>query len=725
MMAMNKNIFLLALLFLVATIAIAETDGYQFYPNGMYEEGIPTPKEILGFEAGAQPTTNDQIVAYFKALAESSERARLFESGATHEGRSLHYLIVSSEENMLKLDQHKQNNAKLADPQMIDSDAELNALIESTPIVAWMMYSIHGNELSGADASLQFAYQLVAGSDAATVKIREQAIIGIDPNENPDGRARTLSQLQQWGGDVPTSDVQSMYHQGVWPGGRTNHYLFDLNRDWFLLTQPETRARVRAITEWNPQLVVDAHEMGSYDTYLFNPPREPINPYVHKNIKKWWQTFAKDQAEAFDHYGWSYYTREWLEEWYPGYGSSWPYYHGAIAILYEQARTSGAKVKRPDGSFLGFQEAVHHQFTSSLANVQTAVNNRKAILRDFHSFKKEALRAKNSAVKAYIIDPSDNPSRARQLASILQQQEIDVRVAKEDFTLKKVTDFQGESHSSKTIRAGAYIINLAQPAGRLAQAIIDFDTRMRTDFLKTEREYLEKGKGTRMYEVSAWSLPLAYNVAMYESSRIPEVSSQPLEEIPAITGTLTNSDAAYGFAINNSDDRVYDVLLKLFNAGYTVRCAEEPFEIEGRKFNRGSLLLRKHENPSSLSDDLMKFTAESGVAIHGLNTALSTKGPDLGARKFRLLEMPKIAILAGEGISTNSFGSLWFLLDKELGVKHTILNHANFQRADLRKYNVLVLPSTWGGLERYRSILNKSEIKKIKTWVGQGGTLLA
>lgn len=725
MKVLTKKSFLFCLLFFAATGGFSKDEAYKFYPRGIYEPGIPTPQEILGFEPGNQPATNSQIVTYFQLLAKSSDRAQLFKSGMTHEGRPLYYLIVSTEENMAQLDKIKKNVAKLADPRLVSPSKEANELISSSPIIAWMMYSIHGNELSGADASLQLAYQLVAGIDSITVKIREHAIVGIDPNENPDGRARTLAQLQQWSGAVATSDVQSIYHQGMWPGGRTNHYLFDLNRDWFLLTQPETRARVKAITGWNPQLVVDAHEMGSYDTYLFNPPREPINPFVHPNIKKWWAIFAKDQAKAFDQYGWSYYTREWLEEWYPGYGSSWPYYHGAIAILYEQARTAGTKVKRPEGIFLSFQEAVHHQFTSSMANIRTAVDNREAILRDFYAFKQEAISAKNSSVKAYIIEPGNNPSRAFALVNVLQQQGIEVRVATENFKLKQSHDFWGNTYSSKIIHKDAYIIDLAQPAGRLAHTILDFDTRMTTDFLKTEREYLEKGKGTRMYEVSAWSLPLAYNVSIYEVNEKLAVKSRPIEVSPTSPGILINPTPDYGFAINNADDCILEVLLNLFELGYKVRCAEEPFKIDGYQFKRGSLLLRKQENPNSLSDNLEKIAAAAGIMIYGLNSALSTEGPDLGARKFHLLEMPKIAILAGEGISTNSFGSLWFLLDKKIGLKHTILNHANFSRTDLRKYNVLVLPSTWGGMERYNAILNKKELQKIKTWVGHGGTLIA
>ncbi|MCI0531642.1 MAG: peptidase, partial [candidate division Zixibacteria bacterium] len=329
----------------------------------------------------------------------------------------------------------------------------------------------------------------------------------IYPMENPDGRDRYLAQMQQWNGDILNSDVQSIQHTGVWPWGRTNHYLFDLNRDWFILAHPESRSRAKTILEWNPQMVVDAHEMGPYDTYLFPPARDPINPNYHKNLLEWNERYAADQAKAFDRYGWSYYTREWLEDFYPGYGSSWGYLLGAVPILYEQASTDGSLIKRPDGTFLTFRESVHHQFTSSIANITTTADNRAELLQEFYQFKTEALGYGNKiGVQAYYITPGKNPSRAGRLIERLLAMNVEVEVAEADFTVKSARSYWGAAPVDKTLPKGTFIIRLNQPLSPLVNAVLEFDTRMSSKFLASERESLEKGEGTRVYDVIAWSM---------------------------------------------------------------------------------------------------------------------------------------------------------------------------------------------------------------------------
>ena len=383
------NIFIFILF--IITAPQAQTQNEPYFKNGIYDSSIPNPNTIIGFEIGERPVRYSETVEYIKELSRVSGKVDLFEVGETHQGRKLYYLIITSPENKSNIKSIKENIQKLADPRKLESETEANRIIEESPAVAMMMYSIHGNESSGTDAAMQLAYQLAAGTDETTKSILDNLIVIIYPMENPDGRERFNNQLQSWSGKIKTYDTQSYPHSGVWPSARTNHYHFDLNRDWFILSQPESRSRVKVLLEWNPQLVVDTHEMGSFSTFLFNPPREPINPNLHKKIKKWWTHFAAEQSAEFDKYGWSYYTGEWLEEWYPGFGSSYPSYHGAISILYEQARTSGLSVKQPAGTVLTFRESVHHQIISSLANLKTTASKKEELLNDFYSIKKEAL----------------------------------------------------------------------------------------------------------------------------------------------------------------------------------------------------------------------------------------------------------------------------------------------------------------------------------------------
>ncbi|MCE5251754.1 M14 family metallopeptidase [bacterium] len=696
-----------------------------FFPDARYASEIPTPAEVIGFLHGDRPARYDEAVRYFKTLAERSPRVLMFESGSTHENRTLYYLIISSGENIGRIENIKKNLSYLSDPRTLSSEDTARDIIKTSPIVVWMMYSVHGDELSGVDASLQLAYHLAAGTDSTTVGLLDKVIVGIDPMENPDGRERFLAQMKVWNGVMSSTDGQSIQHTGVWPWGRTNHYLFDMNRDWFILSQPESRARVKTLLEWNPQVVVDAHEMGMYDTYFFNPPREPINPHINKTIRDWWRVFAAEQSQAFDRYGWSYYTREWADDWYPGYGESWPYFTGAVGILYEQAQTDGSQVKRPDGTMLTFREAVHHQFISSLANITTAARNSTALLGDYYSSKKEAVSPPSKGeIRAYYIDPGVNPSRARRLVERLLIQGIEVDTAQENFQLKNCMSFRDSLPVTKTLPKGTYIINLSQPLRPLINAILEFDPRMSTAFLRTEREHLEKGKGTQMYEVSAWSMLLAYDVDACVSPEAPPGNTARLKGMPEPEGSVDNPAPAFGFLIDFRDDCAVDALIQLFNRGYTVRSAEKPFRAGGRSFSRGSLLVRLNENPRSVSGEMQAIARSAHVSVYGVDTALSEDGPDLGGNEFRLLTEPRIALLAGPDIDMSHFGALWYLLDYEMKCPHTVIDNNYFDNFDLRKYNVLILPSAGGSPETYKKILGEQDMKKVREWVNNGGTLI-
>jgi hypothetical protein len=493
-----------------------------FYPNAVYRDDVDSPTEFLGFEVGSRPARYAEAVAYFEYLAKTFPNVSLTEYGETWEGRRLIYLTITSEANARRLSELKENIAKLADPRLLSGDAEARKIIADTPAIAWLAYSIHGDELSSTDAALWVAYQVLAGEDDLSRKIRDEVIVCIDPLQNPDGRERWIKQMESWNPVVTNDDVQSIQHRGMWPYGRGNHYQFDLNRDWITLTQPETRGKVKALLDWHPQYVTDSHEMGPLDTYLFSPPREPFNPFMVPQIYKWWKVFSSDQAAAFDRYGWSYYTREWNEEIYPGYGSSWSIYTGAIGFLYEQAGVDGSMVKRPDGTVMTFRETVHHQFTSSIANLTTVANHRAELLGDFYAEKKSAVgrggersHRASSGNAAYVFPPSANEARLEQLLATLQGQGIEVVVATKPFKIGLARSSIGGSVTGRDLPAGTLIVPLAQPLRALAEAILAFDIRMPTRFLETERREILEKNDTRLYETTAWSLPLGYDVECY------------------------------------------------------------------------------------------------------------------------------------------------------------------------------------------------------------------
>ncbi|MCH8902787.1 MAG: hypothetical protein IIA45_02595 [Bacteroidetes bacterium] len=716
MMTCRYTILCVLSLFLILTqFSTLKAQVKPFFPNGTYNTDIPTPAEFLGFELGARPVQHLEVVRYFKKLAELSPRAKYYEAGKTHENRLLGYLVVTAEKNMNNLKAIRKQHASLADPRLPN-----NHDIEKMPAVAWMMYSIHGNELSGTDASVQLAYQLTAGTDALTMGILNGLIVGIDPMENPDGRERRTTQLQQWQRNEPNSDVQDISHSGIWPSGRGNHYLFDLNRDWFILAHPETRSRVKAINEWSPQLVVDAHEMGSYDTYLFNPPREPINLNVGQNVRKWWEIFSQDQAQAFDDFGWSYYTREWYDDLYPGYGSALPNFSGTIGILYEQARTDGSLIKKPNDNISTFRDAVHRQFISSMANLKTAAENRVELLKDFHAVRKEAIQIRG----AYYIVPDENSSRVDHLVERMLLSGFEVHKTKASFKIKNAHFSSPPVLSRLDIPANSYVIPLNQPLGFLIKAVLEFDPRMLTSVLQKEFEDLEKGKGTHLYDVTAWSMLLAYDVKAYYSESAYPKNTERIKLIEKNGGVFQHQQGAAAFLCEYDDDNAIRALLEMYENDIKVRIAKKPFAADGKNYDRGTLLIRANENGDGLTKQLEEIATNTGVDITGIKSMRIQTGPDLGGREFQLLEKPRIAILTGTGLSSYNIGATWYLLEYELNTRFSMLNHESFSRYDLRKYNVLILPSSWGGSRTYHHILGKEGIAKLKDWVKDGGTLI-
>ncbi|MDI6809013.1 MAG: M14 family metallopeptidase [Candidatus Eisenbacteria bacterium] len=694
-----------------------------FHPGGIYDPAVPTPQSFLGYEVAAKPAHWVEVQSYFKALAAFTRRVQFEEYGKTFEGRSLFYLVISSEENMQRIDEIKKSIGKLSDPRTI-SDSQAASISENTPSVVWLAYSVHGDELSSTDAAIQVAYQLAAGIDSLTNALRRELVVIVNPLQNPDGRERFLSQIESFSSTFPNPDNQSLEHGGFWPYGRGNHYLFDLNRDWFILVTPEIRGQVAAVRKWNPQLLVDSHEMGEFGSYLFSPPREPFNPNMTDNLKKWWKVFAKDQARAFDRYGWSYYTREWSELWFPGYASSWSCYTGAVGILYEQAGVQGSLVKRPDGSILTYREAVHHHITSSIANLTTAAKNRKELLKDFYSGKKAALELSKGSSKAYCIVPGESETRSYELAKTLAFQGVEIQVASDSFSGREVRSFWGERSGEKTFPRGSFIIFLNQPLRPLIQAILDFDPRMNDSFLKQERAELEKRGETKIYETTAWSLPMAYNVDCYTVGRLETVKATPFVEKEPSPGSVLNENPAYGFVFDCSSDNAIHAVSDFLEEGCKIWASVEPFKIEGTSFSRGSFLLRRKDNKESLVEIAKTVSAKTRVKISGVNTALSDEGPDLGGDRFRQLELPRIAVLSGNPVDFTSYGALWYLLDRVYKVRFSSLDAARMREFDFGKYNCIILPSVWGGRAEYTRALGEAGLKKLKGWVEDGGTLI-
>ena len=698
----------------------------EMFSEARFDPAIPTERQMFGFDPGARPLRHEEIVRYLRALDAASPRATLVEYARTYEGRELVYLAVGEPETIAKLEQFQSEHARRIDPRgrLAAQDA---AALSGAKAVAWIAYGIHGDELSSCDAAVSVAYRLVAGEDELAERLRRELVILIDPLENPDGRDRFLAQTASLAHARPNHDVEDLSHTTVWPWGRGNHYLFDLNRDWFTMVQPESR-RTEIIAAWNPQLVVDSHEMGPDDTYLFSPARHPFNPYLPASNARWGERFAADQARALDRYGYPYYTREWNEEFFPGYGSSWASYSGAIGILYEMSGTEGTLVQSRTGRVRTYPQAVHHQVTSSMANLTTLAEHRAEVLADYVAERRHAMESAGRAwPAAWVLPRGRNPERTDGLARLLARQGIEVLHNNAGpVRLAGLIDSRtGRAVAGSDMPSDAYLVRLDQPPSRLARQLLDPHVPMDAEFFREEREYLERGKGTRLYEVTAWSLPLAYGIEAYWTRGLPASQGWSRAEFPDPAGELVDATPEpFGYLVDGVSDRSLPLLAELLQADLHVRVAEKPFRVAGQDYARSTLLVIREGNPPDVAVRLSEAARRHGVTIRAVPTAKSEDGPDLGGDYFKPLVAPKVGVWAGWPVSPTDYGALWHLMDESLALRFNALDLGRFGTIDLARYNVLIFPSAFGGAEAYAGVIGKEGTEKLVRWIEAGGTAI-
>jgi len=697
-----------------------------FFPGATYDESITTPDEILGQPQGSRLSRHDEIVRCLESLAAQSPRMTLTEFGRTYEGRPLVRAVLTSEANHARLDEILDGLGRLADPRETPrGDSE--TLVEDSPAVAWMGYSIHGDELSGSDGGLAVAYHLAACTDADVASLLDEVVVLIDPCLNPDGRARIISQVEQNAGYEASLDYASM-HRGRWPYGRGNHYLFDLNRDWMAGIHPETRGRWEGALRFHPQLFVDAHEMGNLDTFLFSPPRKPLNPNLPAHKTAWGMVFAADQARAFDRFGWSYYTREWFESWYPAYSDAWGSLNGAVGILYEQAGTSGSAQQRASGDILTYREAVHHQAASSLANLETLRANRSEILASYAEHKRANVSTETPGNdRAFAFRTGRHPDREAYVVRTLRAQGIEVFVSEDELETGLAVDSLGNAYEDGlTLPAGTFVIPAAQPQSPLVKAFLDFDPRFDSKELLDERRELEQKHQSKVYDTTAWSLGHALDLDSFwidtPASGLEPVSDAVEEVLPALIGPRGDGPV-YGWVVDGRRDSSVRFANRAMELGLQVNVADKVFTTEGRTFDRGSLLVRRHENSGDdIAERIRRAAEESGVHAYATRSGRSLdEGPDLGGGHFTLLAKPRVGLVANSPVRIDTYGHLWFQLDHELGLEVSHIDAQAFGSYDLRRYNVLVLPPAGGGM---RALLEQNK-DELSDWVSGGGTLVA
>ncbi len=671
-------------------------------PGVAYDAAIPTLKTVIGHDPGDAITTPDEIARYLNALAKAApDRTRLVKYATSWEGRPLYYLIVGSRERIARLDEIRRGLQALGAGAR-DADRQIADL----PVVVWLLHGIHGNEISSADAALQEAYHLLAARGHADTDLTlREALVIIDPMQNPDGRQRFISQNLLGRAADADPEPQSAEHDEPWPGGRSNHYLFDMNRDYFAQSQPETQGRARVMLEWFPQVVVDLHEMGGNSTYYFAPPADPINPLVTDAQRRWFEAFGRANAGEFDRRGFGYFIREVYDSFYPGYGESWPIFHGAIGMTYEQASARGLAFRREDGKVLTYKDGVTHHFTSAMTTALTAARHREQLLRDFLEYRRSAIALGQQGTREYLIPPGPDPARSTRLARLLVRQGIQVKRAEEAF-----------QSGTQSMPRGTFIVPLAQPAGRLARNLLDPEVKMDDAFLKEQDRRRRERLPDQIYDVTAWSLPLAFDVDVVASDRASTVRTVDLsQEAPAPAATPVGADTL-GFLMpwgSGAASAAVEALAK----GIRIQSADEGFTHGGRQFPAGTAFIRLADNPQHSAASIADLARDHGAELVPIRETWTDAGISLGSSRVATLKAPRVLLAWDAPVSSLSAGWTRYVLERRFGQRVTAMRVSTLQNFDMRAYDVLVLPS---GAYSF----SDDALRRLKDWIRNGGTLI-
>ncbi len=680
------------------------------WPGAKYDPAIPTIKSVLGHDHGEVITPPDGVERYLRALQQAAPtRSKLIEYARTWEGRPLWLFVIGSPDRIAKLDQVKSDLQRFGDPRRHQA-GDADRLMKTLPVVVWLIHGVHGNEISSADASLLEAYHLLASQgDPGVDAVLRDALVLIDPMQNPDGRARFVSSNLQGRAASADPAPYSAEHDEPWPGGRSNHYLFDMNRDWFAQSQPETRGRIKIGLEYLPQITVDLHEQGGDNAYYFAPPAEAINPHVTKSQIAAWDLLGKANAARFDERGWPYYVREVYDAFYPGYGDSWPTFQGSIGMTYEQASARGLSFARSDGDTLTYRDGVMHHFNAAIVTAITAARNREKFLGDYLEYRRSAIaEGEKGAVREYVIVPGQDASRAELLARNLATQGIDVRRAEESIKL-----------ATRTIPAGAFIVSNAQPTARMIRNLLDPKTEQSAEFIKKQEERRKMRLNDQIYDITAWNLPMVYDVELVTSPAAITVKSTPVPsqyDAPFTARPLTAAKVGYlvpwgSAAIALSADAM--------KQGIRIRHVGGAFTMNGRRYPIGTALIRNAENPADLNAKLTALIVKHGAEVVPIDSTWVEEGTSLGSNDVAALKAPKVLMVWDTPTNSLSAGWMRFALERRFGVGVTAVRTASLGRANFNDYDVIVMPSG-----NYAGQINDGVLNRIKDWLRAGGTMV-
>lgn len=678
---------LLALIYFNASSQDYQVSLDYFLPNNLsYNSEIPTPASVIGYELGDWHITHDKLLQYMYRLAESSDRISIENRGETFEGRPLILLYISSPKNQKHLQEIRKKHVSLT-----EKGAD-NIEVSNLPIIVYQGFSIHGNEPSGSNAALAVAYYLAAAQGPEIDLLLDKSVILFDPSLNPDGLQRFAYWANMHKGKNINPDPNDREYNEIWPGGRTNHYWFDMNRDWLPVQLPESQARIKTFHDWYPNILTDHHEMGTNSTFFFQPGiPSRTNPLTPNKNQELTGKIGKYHAKDLNKIGSLYYSKESFDDFYYGKGSTFPDINGGIGILFEQASSRGHAQESENG-VLTFPFTIRNQFIAALSTLKAAIEMREEILNYQKTFYINA-RKESSSTGVIVFGDEKDATKVQKFIDILKHHRIKVHYLKEDFS-KNGKEFKRES---------SYVI----PKNQKQHLLINAMFQKRTNF-----------QDSLFYDVSAWTLPLAFNLNYEENESINKLGDQISENKRNIT--LPPLLSTYAYLMEWNDYNTPKVLNQILEKGLRAKVGLKPFTLEGIKYDYGTILIpvqNQKLNTKELFKFINKLVEENKVIINSVSTGLS-KGIDLGSRNFKLVGPQKVALLVGQGITPYDAGEIWHLFDQRYDMLITKLDTRDFRKKDLSKYTDIIVPNSWG------TLLTKSDAQKIKNWIKQGGTLI-
>ena len=670
------------------------------------QEAPPSPAHVLGYELGERFTDVEGVNRYFRDLADATDLVSVSEYGRTPEGRPLVQVLVAAPEHRGRLDEVLALNRELTDPATPPERAR--EIAADNPAVVYFSYGIHGNESSSSEAAMWTAWDLARGA-AEVDGVLDSVVVVLDPVVNPDGRDRYVDWYRQARAREPNPDPDSREHREPWPGGRYNHYLFDLNRDWAWLTQPETRARLATWERWNPQVHVDFHEMSRTSTYFFFPPTPPINPIYPDHVLDWGRRFGEANVGAFDERGWLYFTEESYDLFYPGYGDSWPSLLGAVGMTYEQAGggAAGLVVERPDGTRLTLRDRAQHHRVAGRATLRAAARGRTDLLSGFA----RTHRRVDEGLSDVVLVPGDDPGRLDALVRLLRDHGIRVERAAEAFSA------DAEPHPGYGARdrfpAGALRVPVRQSRGRLAAVLLRPDNPFDAEF---------------SYDITAWSLPYAYGVEAHTLTDSPDAGWRPVDvadadadpgggERPNAAGANAARTATAGYLVRPGFGAA-PALVDFLEAGGRARVLPDTFTVGDEGYPRGTILLPRSRNPEL--DEMLRASGLDSRA-NPVASIRTDGGADLGTGDALIPRLPRLALLGGRGTRPTSFGAHWSFLERTLKLPFDAVNVDDVAALDLAEYDVVVVPGGDGVID----VLGEAGVEALRSWIRAGGVLVA